>query len=201
MEELQACGVDVVFVNRPLGTTPEDQLLLQVQGVVAEFRGICVSIRVPVLPVPGIIGCPDLLYITTCPLGYLVTGYLVTGSIILMLFASPLTQIQRVREVWPRFLDLGRDPHNLVALSPTSESRVESGIFLKTRGFPHAVGRNSRFGVLTQKRAISKSKSRVPSRDTQRKLSENHLLTTIFDRVRKGAKRSDPRSAGSDKEQ
>jgi site-specific DNA recombinase len=38
LEELHGCGVDVVFVNRPLGTTPEDQLLLQVQGVVAEYE-------------------------------------------------------------------------------------------------------------------------------------------------------------------
>jgi len=38
LEELQACGVAVVFVNRPLGTTPEDQLLVQVQGVIAEYE-------------------------------------------------------------------------------------------------------------------------------------------------------------------
>lgn len=38
LEELQGYGVEVVFVNRPLGTTPEDQLLLQVQGVVAEYE-------------------------------------------------------------------------------------------------------------------------------------------------------------------
>jgi len=38
LEELQACGVEVVFVNRPLGTTPEDQLLAQVQGVIAEYE-------------------------------------------------------------------------------------------------------------------------------------------------------------------
>jgi site-specific DNA recombinase len=38
VEELQACGLEVVFVNRPLGTTPEDQLLLQVQGVIAEYE-------------------------------------------------------------------------------------------------------------------------------------------------------------------
>jgi site-specific DNA recombinase len=38
LEELQGCGVEVVFLNRPLGTTPEDQLLLQVQGVVAEYE-------------------------------------------------------------------------------------------------------------------------------------------------------------------
>jgi site-specific DNA recombinase len=38
VEELQACGVELVFVNRPLGMTPEDQLLLQVQGVIAEYE-------------------------------------------------------------------------------------------------------------------------------------------------------------------
>jgi site-specific DNA recombinase len=37
-EELQGHGVAVVFVNRPLGNTPEDQLLLQVQGMVAEYE-------------------------------------------------------------------------------------------------------------------------------------------------------------------
>jgi site-specific DNA recombinase len=38
VEELQACGVEVVFLNRPLGTTPEDQLLLQVQGMIGEYE-------------------------------------------------------------------------------------------------------------------------------------------------------------------
>ena len=38
VEELQGCGVDLVFINRPLGTTAEDQLLLQVQGVIAEYE-------------------------------------------------------------------------------------------------------------------------------------------------------------------
>jgi site-specific DNA recombinase len=38
IDELQACGVAMVFVNRPLGTTPEDQLLLQVQSVIAEYE-------------------------------------------------------------------------------------------------------------------------------------------------------------------
>jgi site-specific DNA recombinase len=28
VDELRACGVELVFLNRPLGTTPEDQLLL-----------------------------------------------------------------------------------------------------------------------------------------------------------------------------
>ncbi|MBM4069804.1 MAG: recombinase family protein [Planctomycetes bacterium] len=38
VEELQASGVEVVFVNRPVSDTPEDQLLLQVQGVIAEYE-------------------------------------------------------------------------------------------------------------------------------------------------------------------
>lgn len=38
VEELAHQGVDVIFLNRPLGQTPEDQLLLQVQGVIAEYE-------------------------------------------------------------------------------------------------------------------------------------------------------------------
>ena len=38
MEELAHQGVEVIFLNRPLGQTPEDQLLLQVQGVIAEYE-------------------------------------------------------------------------------------------------------------------------------------------------------------------
>jgi site-specific DNA recombinase len=38
VDELRACGATIVFVNRPLGTTAEDQLLLQVQGVIAEYE-------------------------------------------------------------------------------------------------------------------------------------------------------------------
>ena len=38
IEELQHCGVVVVFLNRTLGASPEDQLLLQVQGVIAEYE-------------------------------------------------------------------------------------------------------------------------------------------------------------------
>ncbi len=37
-EELTRAGVEVLFLNRPLGQTPEDQLLLQVQGVIAEYE-------------------------------------------------------------------------------------------------------------------------------------------------------------------
>src|SRR5262245_15071179 len=38
VDELQHCGVELVFLNRPLGQGPEDDLLLQVQGVVAEYE-------------------------------------------------------------------------------------------------------------------------------------------------------------------
>ena len=38
VEELAQRGVEVIFLNRPLGQTPEDQLLLQVQGVIAEYE-------------------------------------------------------------------------------------------------------------------------------------------------------------------
>ena len=37
-EELKASGVEVVFLNRSLGENPEDNLLLQVQGMVAEYE-------------------------------------------------------------------------------------------------------------------------------------------------------------------
>src|SRR5262249_12987428 len=38
VEELTHQGVEVIFLNRSLGQTPEDQLLLQVQGVIAEYE-------------------------------------------------------------------------------------------------------------------------------------------------------------------
>ncbi|MDA8185108.1 MAG: recombinase family protein [Actinomycetota bacterium] len=38
LEELRRAGVEVVFLNRELGRTPEDDLLLQVQGMVAEYE-------------------------------------------------------------------------------------------------------------------------------------------------------------------
>jgi site-specific DNA recombinase len=37
-DEFQRAGVEVVFLNRALGQTPEDDLLLQVQGMVAEYE-------------------------------------------------------------------------------------------------------------------------------------------------------------------
>ena len=38
LDEWRRRGVDVVFLNRPLGQSPEDDLLLQVQGIVAEYE-------------------------------------------------------------------------------------------------------------------------------------------------------------------
>ena len=38
VEELRRGGVEVVFLNRALGQTPEDDLLLQVQGMIAEYE-------------------------------------------------------------------------------------------------------------------------------------------------------------------
>ena len=37
-EELARCGVSLVFLQSPPGTTPEDHLLLQVQGMIAEYE-------------------------------------------------------------------------------------------------------------------------------------------------------------------
>ncbi len=38
LDEWRRRGVEVVFLNRPLGQSPEDDLLLQVQGIVAEYE-------------------------------------------------------------------------------------------------------------------------------------------------------------------
>ncbi len=38
LDEFSRTGVEVVFLNRPIGTSPEDDLLLQVQGMVAEYE-------------------------------------------------------------------------------------------------------------------------------------------------------------------
>src|ERR1700686_5261471 len=36
-EELSRCGVELMFLKAPAGTTPEDQLLVQFQGMIAEY--------------------------------------------------------------------------------------------------------------------------------------------------------------------
>jgi site-specific DNA recombinase len=38
MEEFRRAGTEVVFLNRPIGGTAEDDLLLQIQGVIAEYE-------------------------------------------------------------------------------------------------------------------------------------------------------------------
>ena len=38
VEEFRRAGVEVVFLNRGLGQSPEDDLLLQVQGIIAEYE-------------------------------------------------------------------------------------------------------------------------------------------------------------------
>ena len=38
VEELTRCGVEVVFLNNPIGPDPEETLLLQVQGMIAEYE-------------------------------------------------------------------------------------------------------------------------------------------------------------------
>jgi len=38
MEELARCGVEVIFLHSPVGATPEDRLLPQFQGMIAEYE-------------------------------------------------------------------------------------------------------------------------------------------------------------------
>ena len=38
VEEFKKLGVTITFVNRQIATSPEDQLLLQMQGVIAEYE-------------------------------------------------------------------------------------------------------------------------------------------------------------------
>ena len=38
VEELARCGVEIRFLNRDIGRTPEDDMLLQMQGVMAEYE-------------------------------------------------------------------------------------------------------------------------------------------------------------------
>ena len=38
VDELHRCGVEIVFLDHPPGRTPEEELLLQVQGMVAEYE-------------------------------------------------------------------------------------------------------------------------------------------------------------------
>src|SRR5262249_50485262 len=37
VEELRRCGIEVVFLNRTIGASPEEDLLLQMRGMIAEY--------------------------------------------------------------------------------------------------------------------------------------------------------------------
>src|SRR5215472_15139662 len=37
-EEFSRCGVELIFLKSPVGATPEDQLLVQFQGMIAEYE-------------------------------------------------------------------------------------------------------------------------------------------------------------------
>jgi site-specific DNA recombinase len=45
MEELTRCGCEVVFVHHPFGQSPEEQMLLQIQGVFAEYERALIQDR------------------------------------------------------------------------------------------------------------------------------------------------------------
>ncbi|HEY2786646.1 MAG TPA: recombinase family protein [Fimbriiglobus sp.] len=45
LEEFRRGGVEVVFLNRPIGRSPEEDLLLQVQGMMAEYERAKISER------------------------------------------------------------------------------------------------------------------------------------------------------------
>ena len=45
LDELERAGVEVVFLNRDLGRSPEDALLLQVQGMIAEYERATITER------------------------------------------------------------------------------------------------------------------------------------------------------------
>src|SRR6266508_330118 len=47
IEEFRRAGVEVAFLNRPIGDTAEDDLLLQVQGMIAEYERAKILERVP----------------------------------------------------------------------------------------------------------------------------------------------------------
>ena len=38
VEELQRCSVEIIFLNRTIGVSPEEDLLLQMQGMIAEYE-------------------------------------------------------------------------------------------------------------------------------------------------------------------
>jgi site-specific DNA recombinase len=45
LEELEACGCQVEFLERPISQDPHDQLLLQIRGAVAEYERTLIADR------------------------------------------------------------------------------------------------------------------------------------------------------------
>jgi site-specific DNA recombinase len=45
LEELERAGCEVVFLDRPMGRDPQDQLLLQIRGAVAEYERTLIAER------------------------------------------------------------------------------------------------------------------------------------------------------------
>src|SRR4029453_11480534 len=45
IEEFRRCGCEVVFVQHPLGSSPEEQMLVQMQGVFAEYERALIQER------------------------------------------------------------------------------------------------------------------------------------------------------------
>lgn len=45
MEELSACGVSIIFLNHAIGTSPEEALLLQMQGMISEYERVKIMER------------------------------------------------------------------------------------------------------------------------------------------------------------
>src|SRR5450631_1085634 len=64
IEELARNGVEVVFINAPQSGSPEDQLLLQFQGMIADFvkRGIMHSRAAETMVAPRFRRCGALHY-------------------------------------------------------------------------------------------------------------------------------------------
>jgi hypothetical protein len=53
IDEWRRTGVEIVFLNRSLGQSPEDDLLLQVQGIVSEYDNSNVFIPATITPGPA----------------------------------------------------------------------------------------------------------------------------------------------------
>ena len=69
IEELEKCGCRVEFVERPMSSEPNDQLLLQIRGAVAEYERTLVKERMRRGKLAKL-KAGLLLPWTRCPYGY-----------------------------------------------------------------------------------------------------------------------------------